>query len=414
MEKMIENKITFYALTIASCCVIGTYDLQSISKSVEAQKAEERCITYNRVENIISVTCEYATFSDIVDQMQTTSSILSSEPPEDGYNKIWLLQAGIKVEKGAALDINSNDVDWLRIVPSQYTPNAISVSGSLKMDSVKVTSWNPSTHDYVHFSEATKYDDLQYALELRPYIKVSSGATGSTEITNSELAYLGYSCSGCGGVSFNGGSGSILKDNQIHHIYKGFYSKGMGYMLIEGNKVYSNEKYGIDPHTGTHHMIIRNNVVYDNGNAGIICSADCSYILIEGNEVYNNGHGENKRGIAVSKNVYDSIIRENVVYNEDKCISIGRDSHDNKIYDNKLSGCLNGVYITKESFNNEIYNNKIQNVDYGLVANSGSNNNVFYSNVIEGAKISDTFEDEDSIGNIFKGSKISFADSIER
>jgi hypothetical protein len=34
--------------------------------------------------------------------------------------------------------------------------------------------------------------------------------------------------------------------------------------------------------------------------------------------------------------------------------------------------------------------------------------------MIEGAKISDTFEDEDSIGNIFKGSKISFADSIER
>ena len=86
---------------------------------MEAQKAEERCITYNRVENIISVTCEYTTFSDIADQMQTTSSLLSSEPPEDGYNKIWLLQAGIKVEKGEALDINSNDVDWLRIVPSQ-------------------------------------------------------------------------------------------------------------------------------------------------------------------------------------------------------------------------------------------------------------------------------------------------------
>ena len=60
------------------------------------------------------------------------------------------------------------------------------------MDSVKVTSWNPSTQDYVQFSEATKYDDLQYALELRPYIKVSSGATGPTKITNSELAYLGY------------------------------------------------------------------------------------------------------------------------------------------------------------------------------------------------------------------------------
>lgn len=55
--------------------------------------------------------------------------------------------------------------------------------------------------------------------ELRPYIKINSGATGPTIIQNSELAYLGYSCNGCGGVSFNGGNFSILKNNDIHHIY---------------------------------------------------------------------------------------------------------------------------------------------------------------------------------------------------
>ena len=94
-------------------------------------------------------------------------------------------------------------------------------------------------------------------------------------IQNSELAYLGYSCSGCGGVTFNGGENSILKNNDIHHIYKGFYSKGMKHMLIEGNRVYGNDKYGIDPHTGTYNMTIRNNTVFDNGNSGIICSLDC-------------------------------------------------------------------------------------------------------------------------------------------
>jgi parallel beta-helix repeat protein len=94
------------------------------------------------------------------------------------------------------------------------------------------------------------------------------------------------------------------------------------------------------------------------------------------------------------------VIRENVVYNEDKCISIGRDSHDNKIYDNILSDCLSGVYITKASSNNEVYNNKIENVGYGLVANVGSNNNIFYSNTIEGIQISETFEDADSSGNV--------------
>jgi hypothetical protein len=35
-------------------------------------------------------------------------------------------------------------------------------------------------------------------MELRSYIKVNSDATGPTVIQNSELAYLGYSCSVCG------------------------------------------------------------------------------------------------------------------------------------------------------------------------------------------------------------------------
>jgi hypothetical protein len=50
---------------------------------------------------------------------------------------------------------------------------------------------------------------------------------------------------------------------------------------------------------------------------GIICPANCHNILIEGNKVYNNGHGDNMRGIAISQNVADSIIKNNIVYNED-------------------------------------------------------------------------------------------------
>ncbi len=84
-------------------------------------------------------------------------------------------------------------------------------------------------------------------------------------------------------------------------------------MLIEDNRIYNNNKYGIDPHSGTHHMLILNNTVYDNFNAGIICSADCHSLLIEGNTVFNNGHGDNMRGIAVSRNVTDTIVQNNIV-----------------------------------------------------------------------------------------------------
>jgi glucose/arabinose dehydrogenase len=392
--------------------------LSTIPKSIEAQKAEseieeEICISYNKSEKLISISCKYANFTDVSRQI-TDAEILKLETPTISNNsnsnnnnnngnkeKVWLLNAGLKVEEDALLDINSNDVTWLKIIPSEKAPNAIIVEGILKVDSVKITSWNPQTNDYVKFSEKAKEDQSLYTMIPRPYIKIEETATGPTEITNSELAYLGYSCNGCGGVTFNGGENSILKNNDIHHIYKGFYSKGMGYMLIEGNRVYGNEKYGIDPHSGTHDMIIRNNTVYDNYNAGLICSADCYNILIEGNKVHNNGHGDYKRGIAISKNTYNSTIRENIVYNQDVCVHIGRDSHDNKVYDNKLTNCREGVSVTRNSVDNKIYNNKIENVSNGLVAILNSDDNKFYSNTIRGIQNEEIVIDEDSKGNMF-------------
>jgi hypothetical protein len=364
---------------------------------------ENSCISYNSQTNEIFISCKNVQFKDIVNSLDD-QNILYRES-DNVLEKNWVLKAGITVNKDATLNIDSDDVTWLKIVPGSAQPNAINVDGSLNVDSVKITSWDPQKNDYVHFSEATKYDELQYMKELRPYIKVNSGATGPTTIQNSELAYLGYSCNGCGGVSFNGGDYSVLKNNDIHHIYKGFYSKGMGYMLIEGNRVHDNHKYGIDPHSGTHDMLIINNIVYDNFNAGIICSADCYNILIEGNKVYNNGHGDNMRGIAVSRNVFDSIIKNNIIYNEDKCISIGRNSYNNHIYENTMSTCIYGVYITKDSFENKIHDNHIETVGIGLIAASNSNNNDFHSNTLTDVKIQPTLQDSTSTNNNFDTNK---------
>ncbi|HJU60286.1 MAG TPA: right-handed parallel beta-helix repeat-containing protein [Nitrososphaeraceae archaeon] len=391
----------------------------SYYQNIEAQEIDttnqekDNCITYNSSENLISINCKNISFADILTQQKQQSPTLNNNG-----EKIWLLYAGIKVEKDASLNINSNDVTWLKIVPSKNTPNAIEVDGSLKVDSVKITSWNPETNDFVKFpKDAKDAEDIDaekiYASILRPYIKVNSDATGPTIIQNSELAYLGYDCGGCGGITFNGGKYSILQNNDIHHIYKGFYSKGMGYMLIEGNRVYGNDKYGIDPHTGTHDMLIINNTVYDNYNAGIICSLDCYNLLIEGNTVYNNGHDDFERGIAVSRNVYDSIIRNNIVYDEDRCIHIGRDSYNNKIYDNVVSNCVYGIKLTTSSFNNEIYNNKIEKVDYAFFADEAATKNVFHSNTVIDAKVDLALEDETSKGNIFKNNRVSF-DTLEK
>ena len=73
-------------------------------------------------------------------KLETT---ITTTNTSDSNKKIWLLNAGLKIEKNALLDINSNDVTWLKIIPSKNIPNAIEVDGSLKVDSVKITSWNP-------------------------------------------------------------------------------------------------------------------------------------------------------------------------------------------------------------------------------------------------------------------------------
>jgi parallel beta-helix repeat protein len=393
--------------------------LSPMPKAIEAQKAEseieaEMCISYNKSQKLISITCKYADFADIT-RVITDGEVLNpetlnlnnSDSDSDSNNeRVWLLNAGLKIEDNALLDINSNDVTWLKIIPTEKSPNAISVEGVLKIDSVKITSWDQEANDYAKFPEEAKEDQSLYSIIPRPYIKIETSATRPTEITNSELAYLGYSCNGCGGVTFNGGENSLLKNNEIHHIYKGFYSKGMGHMLIEDNHVYGNDKYGIDPHSGTHDMIIRNNTVYNNFNAGIICSLDCYNIIIEENTVYNNGNGDYKRGIALSKNTYNSTIRENTVYNQDICIHIGRDSHDNKVYDNILTTCRAGIAIIKDSFDNKVYNNKIETVRNGLVVLADSDDNKFYSNDIQGIQNEEIVIDDDSKGNIFDNKKI--------
>ena len=150
---------------------------------------ENSCISYNSQANEISVSCKNVQFKDIANSLDD-QNILYRES-DNALEKNWILEAGITVNKDAKLNIDSDDVTWLKIVPGSAQPNAIEVDGSLSVDSVKITSWDPQTNDYVQFSEATKYDELQYMKELRPYIKINSGATGSTIIQNSEACISG-------------------------------------------------------------------------------------------------------------------------------------------------------------------------------------------------------------------------------
>ena len=120
------------------------------------------------------------------------------------------LNANITINKGATLTIDPTDTTWLKIIADGRTlAYGIHVLGSLKIDSVQLTSWNPETNYYAMSNgsressgPATKAcgnncpiavkDKLTHHGAPRPYIRIESSATGTTNITNSYIGYIGY------------------------------------------------------------------------------------------------------------------------------------------------------------------------------------------------------------------------------
>jgi mannuronan 5-epimerase len=343
------------------------------------QDVPAACVTYDTDERTIIISCENSSLTDIDNQLQNPD--LLHKETIDG---VWLLNAGIIIEEDATLHINSTDTSWLRIVADGETAYPILVSGSLSIDSVKVTSWNPNTNNYGLTEDSDRNGDDTTIGTPRPYITIEAEATGTMDITNSEIAYLGYEAgygAGRTGLRYEGGDGSIIKENNIHDLWFALYSRGVGGLVVEDNHVHNNGHYGLDPHTGTHDMIIRNNTVHDNGSTGIICSLDCYNITIEDNKVYNN----TKWGIMFSRNMSDSVARNNIVSNELRGIIVS-ESHNNEVHNNTISSSGSGIEVDEDSYDNIIHDNTVIDIpvpyDALLIENGAAEQNTFYSNVL--------------------------------
>jgi len=384
--------------------------------NISSSLSTSPCIVFDPPSRTITVSCSSAiTLYDVYNKLHD-SSILDKQSPAG----VWFLNANLVIAKGATFHINSTDTKWLKIsskVTGGSAANStsatelgpaywIDVHGSLKIDSVKITSWDPTTNNYAitngsrelvgHGTKAANADGYIIHFGVpRPFIKIEHDATGTTNITNSEIAYLGYESGstsniGSGGLNYYGGNGSTISGNRIHDLYFGFYSNGVSHFVLQNNQVYNNTNYGFDPHTGTHDIVIRNNVVYNNGAhtkaQGIICSLNCYNVLIENNRLYHNGNA----GIMFSRNMYDSIARNNIVYSEPKGIIVSQ-SHNNQIYNNAVSNSGDGIQLSSGSTNNKIQNNTItSSKSHAILINPGSSGNAFYSNKIFGAALNTT------------------------
>ena len=358
------------------------------------------CIRYDSFDNTIVISCGNANLTSVYKAINANASnpgIISKGP-----DKVWILNANIKVENNTNFYINSTDTSWLKINSTfsgvlDKEPNHILARGNLIIDSVKITSWDTNKNDYARANGTIP----------RSYILVNYG-NGTTNIANSELAHLGYQHARSFGLTYYTGAGSIIKNNKIHDLWYGFYSDGFAggayNITIEGNDFYNNTLYGIDPHSGTHDIIIRDNAVHNNLK-GIICSTDCYNIIIESNRVFNNG----RYGIKLHNNVSNSTIANNIVHdNKMDQISIYEQANENSVYANNISGGKYGIVVVG-SANNNIYENVISNSgSYGLFLNTSASENLLHSNTVKGSLVSAIrINGSDSANNIFSNNRVS-------
>jgi len=372
-----------HSIVAAAAATTASKNESGVTSGPVVGEQEKDCITYDGHQKAIRVSCKSPTHLTEIYNKLGRGDVLAKEGPLQRQSAaVWLLNASIIVDNDAALIIDSKDTSWLKIVADGKTENSIQVSGSLRIDSVKITSWDPAKNYYaIDHGTRELYVDKSGTGMPRPYILVKVAATGTTDITNSELAYLGYKCIGgkCSGIRYFGGDGSTIRGNNIHHNGFGFYSNGVANILYEDNEVHHNTMYGIDPHTGTHDMMIRNNTVHDNGSIGIVCAQDCNKITIENNVVHNN----TKAGILFSSNMYNSTATNNTISNETTGISIFN-SHNNKIYNNTISNVKNGIKLTGNMSSHNIIDNNIikKATDLGILVRPSAFGNTFYSNII--------------------------------
>jgi parallel beta-helix repeat protein len=86
-----------------------------------------------------------------------------------------------------------------------------------------------------------------------------------------------------------------------------------------------------------------------------------------------------------SRNMYDSVARNNIVSHEDSGIVIS-ESHSNEIYNNNVSYSGRGIDLDKESYGNVIYNNVVRNIpnlsdELRIEEGAAENNNVYANSI---------------------------------
>ena len=349
---------------------------------------------------------------------------------------VWRLNTALRVGANVRLDIGGA-ATWLKIrsdtSPQTNTIDIASfaylVDGGIVISGTKVTSWDTLTPGF----DSTPKNG-------RAFIRATGAAR--MDVISSEIAYLGSpQGSGSYGLSwrgervlFAGVTGSVI-NNDIHHLYYGFYSYAAGGMLIKGNRFHHNASYGFDPHDFSHGFVVEDNEAYENGNHGFIISRGCHNFIFRRNRSYANRYTIDERpfrahGFMIDPGGVDSnggpytpsyanILEFNEAYDNQGYGLRLLDAYSTTVRNNIFRNNLRGVTLERDSFDNVLLTNIITgNIEDGVQLVDDAHHNYILANTIsdngqEGISFSDKAQINTVAQNTISGGNYGIRGSSE-
>jgi mannuronan 5-epimerase len=354
--------------------IFSITDVSYQQQPASLDNEEGSCIDYDAAENTITIDCD-ASFLNVV-QAINDPDILEELEEEEEEGGQYLLKANLEVDDGVTFSMTPGDgLQYLKIADA----NGIIVYGKIQIAGVKITSWDTETNSPI-------FQTITGSIP-RAFINLRGSEGGS--IQDSEISHLGYSGSGRRGFDLFGDGPSHdleIRGSEFHNMWFAFFSNRAYNIVVDGNEYHHNIKYALDPHTGTYNMNITNNWLHHNP-IGAICSLNCYNILVEGNVIHHNSD----YGIFFSRNMHDSIARNNQIYNVTTGIMVS-ESPNNQIYNNTIEAATSqGIRLQNPELpddggfteDNLVYNNTIISSGEGIGATRS------HDNILENNRFSD-------------------------
>ena len=121
MDDRLERFIAIIETLLIPVLLFGPGGITGLSSNkVEGtlNSGENQCVEYDSLQKLIQVRCESVHLTDIYNSLRNPTVLEIEGGSDENQAKVWILNAGIVVDKEGSLIIDSSDTSWLKIIPT--------------------------------------------------------------------------------------------------------------------------------------------------------------------------------------------------------------------------------------------------------------------------------------------------------